>query len=87
MTIKRNDVICLKTNCEWGKIKLGDACEKIGSGVTPRGGENVYQDAGVSLIRSQNIYDFNFDYNGLAYIDDQQAKKCKMLMWQRAMFC
>ena len=38
------------------EIDLGDLCIKIGSGVTPRGGGNVYKQDGISLIRSQNIY-------------------------------
>lgn len=62
---------------EWREVKLGDACTKIGSGVTPRGGDKAYKITGVSLIRSQNIYDFNFDYNGLVFIDDEQANKMK----------
>ncbi len=61
----------------WKEVRLGDFCSKIGSGVTPRGGDNVYIDEGVSLIRSQNIYDFSFDYNGLVYIDNEQAEKMK----------
>lgn len=59
------------------KIKLQVLCSKIGSGVTPRGGENVYKIDGVSLVRSQNIYNYVFEYNGLAYIDDDQAEKMK----------
>ena len=60
----------------WGKIKLREACTKIGSGATPRGGKEVYLDNGpYSLIRSQNILDFHFSYNGLAYIDEGQARQ------------
>ena len=59
------------------EIDLGDLCIKIGSGVTPRGGGNVYKQDGISLIRSQNIYDYSFEYKGLVYIDEEQAKKMK----------
>jgi type I restriction enzyme S subunit len=60
----------------WKKIKLREACTKIGSGATPRGGKEVYLDNGpYSLIRSQNILDFHFSYNGLAYIDEVQARQ------------
>lgn len=57
--------------------KLGELCEKIGSGVTPRGGDSVYQDNGIALIRSQNVYDFSFSEQGLVYIDEEQATKMK----------
>jgi type I restriction enzyme S subunit len=62
---------------EWEEVRLGDLCVKLGSGVTPKGGDSVYKETGVSLIRSQNIYDFTFEYSGLAHIDDEQAKKMK----------
>ncbi len=57
------------------KHKLKDLCTKIGSGSTPRGGDSVYKTHGISLIRSQNILDFTFSKNGLAYIDEVQAKE------------
>jgi type I restriction enzyme, S subunit len=53
--------------------KLGEITTKIGSGVTPRGGEKVYQDSGVALIRSQNIYDYQFETDGLVFINDEIA--------------
>jgi type I restriction enzyme, S subunit len=37
-------------------VRLGDCCSKIGSGATPRGGAEVYLTEGISLIRSQNVY-------------------------------
>jgi type I restriction enzyme S subunit len=39
----------------WKKNKLESLCSKIGSGKTPRGGENVYQKSGIPFIRSQNV--------------------------------
>lgn len=60
---------------EWKAVKLGDICTKIGSGATPTGGASAYKTEGTSLIRSQNILDFSFSNNGLAFIDDEQAKK------------
>lgn len=60
---------------EWKCVKLGEVCSKIGSGATPTGGANAYCDSGIALIRSQNILDFNFSANGLAYINEMQAKK------------
>lgn len=55
------------------KCKLGEVCTKIGSGATPRGGKESYQDKGISLIRSQNVLDFSFSSDGLAHISDIQA--------------
>ena len=57
--------------------KLKDICLKIGSGATPKGGKEAYCDEGISLIRSQNVLDFTFSYDGLAHINDQQAEKLK----------
>lgn len=55
------------------KVRLGDICEKIGSGATPRGGSEVYIEKGVALIRSQNIYNDGFRKGGLAFIDNNHA--------------
>lgn len=55
--------------------KLIDLTTKIGSGATPRGGENSYKESGITLVRSQNVYDGQFETKGLAFIDDEQAKK------------
>jgi type I restriction enzyme S subunit len=48
---------------------------KIGSGATPRGGQESYVAAGIPLIRSMNIYDDGFNYKNLAFLDNDQAKK------------
>lgn len=56
-------------------ISLGTVCTKIGSGVTPKGGESVYIEDGVALIRSQNVYNAKFETEGLAHITDDQAEK------------
>ena len=60
---------------EWPIVKLGDICDKIGSGATPKGGKDAYCSEGISLIRSQNVLDFAFSDDGLAYINDEQARK------------
>lgn len=61
---------------EWKKYKLGEVCTKIGSGATPRGGQESYSVEGkYALIRSQNVLDFSFSYNGLAFINEAQANK------------
>lgn len=59
---------------EWPKRKLRTLCKKIGSGATPRGGKETYLSEGpFTLIRSQNVLDFYFSYEGLAYISEKQA--------------
>ncbi|SRR5216683_1992584 len=57
----------------WHKVQLGEITTKIGSGFTPRGGDSIYETAGVPLIRSQNVYDDAFHEAGLAYLSDEDA--------------
>ena len=58
----------------WSMGTLGELCSKIGSGATPKGGKEGYVDYGVSLIRSMNVFDFDFCFDDLAHISDKQAK-------------
>lgn len=58
-------------------VKLQDISTKIGSGATPKGGEESYKKDGITLIRSLNVYDFKFETKGLAFIDELQAKQLK----------
>lgn len=58
-------------------VKFKDICTKIGSGATPKGGKEAYCEEGISLIRSQNVLDFAFSADGLAFINDSQAEKLK----------
>ena len=61
---------------EWTTKRLGDCCEKIGSGATPKGGKEAYLDFGpIHLIRSQNVHNDGFSPSGLAYISEEQAQK------------
>ena len=60
---------------EWRTYKLGEICTKIGSGATPNGGKEAYLGGDTSLIRSQNVLDFSFSWDGLAYINEYQASK------------
>lgn len=69
----------MKLSKNWGRLvmkyKFIDICSKIGSGATPRGGKEAYCAEGITLIRSQNVLDFKMSYDGLVYINDEQAKK------------
>jgi len=57
----------------WEVTTLRAVTTKIGSGATPRGGKDAYKSEGIHLIRSMNIYDYEFEFDGLAFIDEQQA--------------
>lgn len=57
----------------WVESKLGMLTTKIGSGATPRGGEESYKSEGIALIRSLNVHDYGFKYSKLAFIDVDQA--------------
>jgi type I restriction enzyme S subunit len=59
----------------WEKKTLGEITNKIGSGSTPRGGNESYKTKGISLVRSMNVHDFEFKKRNLAFIDEQQAKE------------
>ncbi len=61
----------------WTKIPLSDLTSKIGSGSTPGGGKFAYVENGVSFIRSQNVHDFQFSYNGLVRINDTDAYRLR----------
>lgn len=75
--IKKDKVVIQLSNASaWRYVRLGDHCDKIGSGATPKGGKEAYLKTGpYRLIRSQNIYNDGFKYEGLAFISDEQAKK------------
>jgi len=57
----------------WETTKLKDITTKIGSGATPKGGNQSYKNEGISLIRSLNVHNGSFKYEDLAHIDEQQA--------------
>jgi type I restriction enzyme, S subunit len=59
----------------WEEKTLKEITTKIGSGATPRGGNESYKTEGISLVRSMNVHDFEFRPKKLAFIDDQQAKE------------
>ncbi|MBU2945441.1 restriction endonuclease subunit S [Zobellia uliginosa] len=61
----------------WSVENLISVCDKISSGSTPKGGKDGYHKTGISFIRSMNVYDFNFKYEELAFIDDAQASKLR----------
>lgn len=66
----------------WEVFLLSEVTDKIGSGATPRGGKQSYQDKGVTLVRSMNVYDGFFLYKDLAHITDLQASELSNVIVQ-----
>lgn len=60
---------------EWETVKIGTITKKVGSGVTPRGGETVYRSKGHPFVRSQNVGWGRLLLNDIAYIDEETHKK------------
>ena len=60
---------------QWIIEKLKSLTSKIGSGATPKGGRESYISEGISLVRSMNVYNGFFEYEGLAHITEAQAKE------------
>jgi type I restriction enzyme S subunit len=56
---------------EWGVKNLGEKTTKIGSGITPTGGEKVYKSEGRPFLRSQNVGWGNLLLEDIAFIDDE----------------
>lgn len=55
--------------------KLKNYTIKIGSGVTPPGGEAVYKTSGIPFIRSQNVLTNQLNLSNVAFIDNELHKK------------
>lgn len=70
----------IENTMNWPKKLLRDITTKIGSGATPKGGRESYPNAGVSLIRSMNVYDGQFLYKDLAHLTDEQATQLNGVM-------
>jgi len=56
---------------EWTIKRIKHASTKIGSGVTPKGGAEVYQKSGIPLLRSQNIHFDGLKLDDVAYISEE----------------
>ncbi|MET3047359.1 restriction endonuclease subunit S [Flavobacterium covae] len=55
----------------WHIERLKFLTNKVGSGVTPLGGANIYTDEGVLFLRSQNIYNDGLKLNDETYIPEE----------------
>ena len=56
---------------EWSAVKLDQLASRVGSGVTPSGGESVYTPEGVLFIRSQNVHFDGLRLDDVAYIPER----------------
>ncbi|MFW9594744.1 MAG: restriction endonuclease subunit S, partial [Macromonas sp.] len=52
----------------WEWVRLKSLLQKIGAGSTPLGGKEVYVDAGVKFLRSQNVWNDGLQLDGVAFI-------------------
>ena len=52
-------------------VYIGELTTKVGSGVTPRGGEAVYKTEGHPFVRSQNVGLGNLLLDDIAFIDEE----------------
>ena len=62
---------------EWSYKKLSKITSKVGSGSTPRGGQEAYTSNGVIFIRSQNVYDNKLDLRKIVFIPQSTHTKMK----------
>jgi type I restriction enzyme S subunit len=58
----------------WHLVTIGDCAIKVGSGITPRGGNSNYKEYGRPFVRSQNVGWGTLLLNDLVYIDDDTHK-------------
>ncbi len=61
----------------WTIQRIKDVIVKIGSGVTPKGGSEVYVSEGIPLLRSQNVYDDGLRIDDVSFIDETTHGKMK----------
>ena len=64
---KADEDITLK---EWEVCSLSDLVTKVGSGITPTGGEKVYKKEGRPFLRSQNVGWGFLLLDDVAFIDE-----------------
>ena len=62
---------------EWKKCIIGELSIKVGSGVTPRGGESVYKTEGHPFVRSQNVGFGHLLLDDIAFIDEEMHLRQK----------
>ena len=61
----------------WDVVSIDEIAIYVGSGITPRGGSNVYQKEGILFIRSQNVTFNGLRLDDVAYIDNRTHESMK----------
>jgi type I restriction enzyme, S subunit len=56
---------------EWGGGDLGSKTIKVGSGITPNGGDKNYKQSGRPFVRSQNVGWGELILNDVAFVDEE----------------
>jgi len=59
----------------WAFVRFGNITNRIGSGSTPRGGQNAYVNSGVPFLRSQNVWNHGLELGDVAYITEETHEK------------
>ena len=59
------------------QLRIKDFVSRIGSGVTPKGGAEVYVDKGTPFLRSQNVHDGEVRLEEVSFIDEETNDKMK----------
>ena len=62
---------------DWEVMELKTLVEKVGSGITPTGGEKVYKNEGRVFLRSQNVGWGTLLLDDVAFIDEQTHQSFK----------
>jgi type I restriction enzyme S subunit len=65
------------SNNNWQSLRIKDLITKIGSGVTPKGGSEVYVDKGITFLRSQNVYNDGLRIDKVSFITDEVNDRMK----------
>lgn len=75
---KDSEIEWLREIPEHWKIKrIKDIIKSIGSGITPKGGSEVYVDKGITFLRSQNIFDEGLRIDNVSFIDEKTHNSMK----------
>ena len=74
---QRQSIINDKLQINAKKMRLKFCVTKVGSGVTPRGGAEVYQDEGIIFLRSQNVHNDGLKLDNVSYISEEINSEMK----------
>ncbi|MCR4293227.1 MAG: hypothetical protein NUV76_10175 [Candidatus Kuenenia sp.] len=70
---------------DWEVKKIEDFSIKVGSGITPTGGERVYKKEGRPFLRSQNVGWGTLILDDIAFIDDNTHTLLIRLRYKKMM--